>query len=168
MHTAHPGMGATVRRIPVMEDGEALVGDAGAGGYEKLTVIGELDAISDQGRSWVNLHQQEVKTARSREDVLQSGSEKRAVHAFCKTSDFNFTALIKATPEYVQTDLAALTGVAGIIAVKRTFQYLSDGTLVLPEPQTNKALKCSRALPNSPFPDLLSRATASPLHTVKA
>nr|GAT60935.1 predicted protein [Mycena chlorophos] len=47
--------------------------------------------------------------------------------------DFDFAALAKATPGYVGADLAALTGAAGIIAVKRIFKQLSDGTLVLPE-----------------------------------
>ncbi|KAJ7274584.1 P-loop containing nucleoside triphosphate hydrolase protein [Mycena haematopus] len=46
--------------------------------------------------------------------------------------NFDFTALAKATPGYVGADLAALTGAAGIIAVKRIFKQLSDGTLVLP------------------------------------
>ncbi|KAK7032957.1 P-loop containing nucleoside triphosphate hydrolase protein [Favolaschia claudopus] len=46
--------------------------------------------------------------------------------------DFDFTILAKATPGYVGADLAALTGAAGIIAVKRIFKQLSDGTLVLP------------------------------------
>jgi ribosome biogenesis ATPase len=45
-------------------------------------------------------------------------------------------ALAKATPGYVGADLAALTGAAGIIAVKRIFKQLSDGTLVLPEDVT--------------------------------
>ncbi|KAH9933569.1 ribosome biogenesis ATPase RIX7 [Epithele typhae] len=47
--------------------------------------------------------------------------------------DFNYTALAKATPGYVGADLAALTGAAGIIAVKRIFKQISEGTLVLPE-----------------------------------
>ncbi|KAH6909267.1 P-loop containing nucleoside triphosphate hydrolase protein [Coprinopsis sp. MPI-PUGE-AT-0042] len=47
--------------------------------------------------------------------------------------DFDFTVLAKATPGYVGADLAALTGAAGIIAVKRIFTQLSDGTLVLPD-----------------------------------
>ncbi|KAF7375085.1 hypothetical protein MSAN_00394900 [Mycena sanguinolenta] len=46
--------------------------------------------------------------------------------------NFDFSALAKATPGYVGADLAALTGAAGIIAVKRIFKQLSDGTLVLP------------------------------------
>ncbi|KAJ7650595.1 P-loop containing nucleoside triphosphate hydrolase protein [Roridomyces roridus] len=46
--------------------------------------------------------------------------------------DFNFAAMAKATPGYVGADLAALTGAAGIIAVKRIFKQLSDGSLVLP------------------------------------
>ena len=49
--------------------------------------------------------------------------------------DFNFTILAKATPGYVGADLAALTGAAGIIAVKRIFKQLSEGTLVLPDPE---------------------------------
>lgn len=48
--------------------------------------------------------------------------------------NFNFTSLAKATPGYVGADLAALAGAAGIIAVKRIFKQLSDGTLLLPEP----------------------------------
>ncbi|KZT73524.1 ribosome biogenesis ATPase RIX7 [Daedalea quercina L-15889] len=47
--------------------------------------------------------------------------------------DFDYLALAKATPGYVGADLTALTGAAGIIAVKRIFQQISDGTLVLPE-----------------------------------
>ncbi|TFK73222.1 AAA-domain-containing protein [Pluteus cervinus] len=48
--------------------------------------------------------------------------------------DFNFSALAKATPGYVGADLSALTGAAGIIAVKRIFKQLSDGSLILPDP----------------------------------
>ncbi|KAF9010073.1 P-loop containing nucleoside triphosphate hydrolase protein [Cyathus striatus] len=48
--------------------------------------------------------------------------------------DFDFVALAKATPGYVGADLAALASAAGIIAVKRIFKQLSDGTLVLPDP----------------------------------
>ena len=47
--------------------------------------------------------------------------------------DFDYTALAKATPGYVGADLTALTGAAGIIAVKRIFQQISDGTLVIPD-----------------------------------
>ena len=49
--------------------------------------------------------------------------------------DFNFNALAKATPGYVGADLAALAGAAGIIAVKRIFKQISEGTLVLPDPE---------------------------------
>ena len=41
--------------------------------------------------------------------------------------------LAKATPGYVGADLAALTGAAGLVAVKRLFKEISDGTLTLPE-----------------------------------
>lgn len=47
--------------------------------------------------------------------------------------EFDFDALAKATPGYVGADLAALTGAAGIVAVKRIFRQLSDGTLFMPE-----------------------------------
>lgn len=47
--------------------------------------------------------------------------------------DFDYLSLAKATPGYVGADLSALTGAAGIIAVKRIFQALSDGSLVLPQ-----------------------------------
>ncbi|KAH8977689.1 hypothetical protein EDB86DRAFT_3091692 [Lactarius hatsudake] len=43
---------------------------------------------------------------------------------------FNFNALRKATPGYVSADLSALTGAAGIIAVKRIIKVLSDATIV--------------------------------------
>ena len=43
--------------------------------------------------------------------------------------------LAKATPGYVGADLAALTGAAGIIAVKRIFKQISEGTLALPDPE---------------------------------
>ncbi|KAI9464457.1 ribosome biogenesis ATPase RIX7 [Lactarius psammicola] len=43
---------------------------------------------------------------------------------------FDFNALAKATPGYVGADLSALTGAAGIIAVKRIFKVLSDATTV--------------------------------------
>ncbi|KAL4066708.1 P-loop containing nucleoside triphosphate hydrolase protein [Scleroderma yunnanense] len=47
--------------------------------------------------------------------------------------DFDFAALAKATPGYVGADLSALTGAAGVIAVKRIFQEVKDGALVLPD-----------------------------------
>jgi ribosome biogenesis ATPase len=46
---------------------------------------------------------------------------------------FDFNALAKATPGYVGADLSALTGAAGIIAVKRIFKSLSIGTIVIPD-----------------------------------
>jgi ribosome biogenesis ATPase len=49
---------------------------------------------------------------------------------------FDFAALAKATPGYVGADLASITGVAGIVAVKRIFRELSMGSVVLPEVDT--------------------------------
>ncbi|KAF5359513.1 hypothetical protein D9756_002975 [Leucocoprinus leucothites] len=64
----------------------------------------------------------------------------KILHVLCAklrlSGDFDFTALAKATPGYVGADLSALTGAAGIIAVKRIFKQLSEGTLVLPEDPT--------------------------------
>ncbi|OSX59095.1 hypothetical protein POSPLADRAFT_1184796 [Postia placenta MAD-698-R-SB12] len=47
--------------------------------------------------------------------------------------EFDYIALAKATPGYVGADLTALTGAAGIIAVKRIFKQISEGTLILPD-----------------------------------
>jgi ribosome biogenesis ATPase len=44
------------------------------------------------------------------------------------SGDFDFKALARSTPGYVGADLAALTGVAGVIAVKRIFSELSQKT----------------------------------------
>lgn len=51
--------------------------------------------------------------------------------------NFDFTALAKATSGYVGADLTSLTGAAGIVAVKRIFNQLSAGSIVLPEIDTN-------------------------------
>ncbi|KII83387.1 hypothetical protein PLICRDRAFT_180469 [Plicaturopsis crispa FD-325 SS-3] len=65
----------------------------------------------------------------AREKILRVLSAKLRLEG-----DFDFAKLAKATPGYVGADLSALTGAAGIIAVKRIFKQLSDGTLILPEP----------------------------------
>ena len=57
---------------------------------------------------------------------------------------FDFNALAKATPGYVGADLSALTGAAGIIAVKRIFKSLSDATIVpgsLPVVETDASMQ---------------------------
>ncbi|CCA68286.1 related to RIX7-AAA-type ATPase required for biogenesis and nuclear export of 60S ribosomal subunits [Serendipita indica DSM 11827] len=46
--------------------------------------------------------------------------------------DFDFKSLARQTPGYVGADLAALTGAAGVIAVKRIFQEIADGKLQIP------------------------------------
>lgn len=69
--------------------------------------------------------------------IQQLTTPSRILHVLCAklrlSGDFDFKFLAKATPGYVGADLAALTGAAGVIAVKRIFQQLSDGTLVLPQ-----------------------------------
>ncbi|TFK45370.1 AAA-domain-containing protein [Heliocybe sulcata] len=99
---------------------------------------------------------------------------------------YDFSALAKATPGYVGADLAALTGAAGIIAVKRIFQELSNGTLVLPEaegPQAGDEMAIdtpaisetdiSLPKPHIPFSSLLpstlaSTAASSIIHFLQA
>ncbi|KAG1774505.1 P-loop containing nucleoside triphosphate hydrolase protein [Suillus placidus] len=66
--------------------------------------------------------------------------------------DFNFAAFAKATPGYVGADLSALTGAAGVIAVKRIFKQLTDGTLVLPEAPENIGQDTPMAVDPPPTP----------------
>ncbi|PBK70066.1 AAA-domain-containing protein [Armillaria solidipes] len=69
----------------------------------------------------------------ARERILRVLSVKLRIEG-----DFNFAAFAKATPGYVGADLSALTAAAGIIAVKRIFKQLSEGTLQLPtEPDSS-------------------------------
>ncbi|KAG6329999.1 hypothetical protein ID866_9091 [Astraeus odoratus] len=72
--------------------------------------------------------------------------------------DFDFAALAKATPGYVGADLSSLTGVAGVIAVKRIFQELRDGTLVLPDvlEATGDVLMAVDSNPQTPAPEISS------------
>jgi ribosome biogenesis ATPase len=95
--------------------------------------------------------------------------------------DFDFAELARSTPGYVGADLAALTGAAGIIAVKRIFQQLSDGSLVLPDdptavdgdavmsvdPPSAGAINDSISKPTGPFSSLVlpSFSTASSIAT---
>jgi len=48
------------------------------------------------------------------------------------SGEFDFRTLAKMTPGYVGADLAALTGAAGVLAVKRIFQEVAKGTMRLP------------------------------------
>ncbi|KAH9983302.1 P-loop containing nucleoside triphosphate hydrolase protein [Russula vinacea] len=70
---------------------------------------------------------------------------------------FDFNALAKATPGYVGADLSALTGAAGIIAVKRIFKSLSDGTIgtdtVMQVDVTPSAPAAAVSSPPTPSPD---------------
>ena len=42
------------------------------------------------------------------------------------SGDFDYAFLAKSTPGYVGADLSALTGAAGVIAVKRIFEQLGE------------------------------------------
>ncbi|KAI6037716.1 P-loop containing nucleoside triphosphate hydrolase protein [Pisolithus marmoratus] len=88
--------------------------------------------------------------------------------------DFDFAVLAKATPGYVGADLSALTGAAGVIAVKRIFQELKDGSLVLPGIQeaisgdTSMAVDSDLHTPaaetvsnSAPFSSLISQLSSS-------
>jgi ribosome biogenesis ATPase len=63
--------------------------------------------------------------------------------------DFDFLALAKVTPGYVGADLAALTGAAGIIAVKRIFERLSSASPVpeVAEETTSMVVDADSAAP---------------------
>lgn len=56
--------------------------------------------------------------------------------------DFDYRALAKQTPGYVGADLSALTGAAGVIAVKRIFQeiaHLPAAATALPAPASSQS-----------------------------
>ncbi|KAH9178379.1 P-loop containing nucleoside triphosphate hydrolase protein [Lactarius sanguifluus] len=64
---------------------------------------------------------------------------------------FDFNVLAKATPGYVGADLGALTGAAGIIAVKRIFKNISDPTIIpgssLPAVETDAPMQIDADAP---------------------
>ncbi|KAG8907123.1 hypothetical protein FRB99_005231 [Tulasnella sp. 403] len=68
-----------------------------------------------------------VPDEEAREQILRVQSAKLRL-----SGDFDLRALAKATPGYVGADLAALTGAAGVIAVKRIFEGLVNGSITLP------------------------------------
>jgi ribosome biogenesis ATPase len=69
-----------------------------------------------------------VPSAEGREEIL------KVLCASLKLAgDIDFKALAHATPGYVGADLTALTGAAGVVAVKRIFQAMGEGKLELPE-----------------------------------
>ena len=79
---------------------------------------------------------------------------------------FDYNVLAKATPGYVGADLSALTGAAGIIAVKRIFKGLSEGTIVIPDNQastldTDTAMQFDASHP-TPAPAISSPPTPLP------
>ena len=79
---------------------------------------------------------------------------------------FDYNALAKATPGYVGADLSALTGAAGIIAVKRIFKGLSEGTIVIPDNSastvdTDTAMQVDASHP-APAPAISSPPTPLP------
>lgn len=87
--------------------------------------------------------------------------------------NFDFAALAKLTPGYVGADLAALTGAAGIIAVKRIFKQITDGTLILLDPlpvipdseaqDAAMAVDPPAPIDIAPHPGMLNLASSLPL-----
>ncbi|KAG8932903.1 hypothetical protein FRC01_011778 [Tulasnella sp. 417] len=76
-----------------------------------------------------------VPDEQAREQILRVQSAKLRL-----SGDLDLRALAKATPGYVGADLAALTGAAGVLAVKRIFKGLAEGTLVLPTDTPNSEM----------------------------
>uniref|UniRef100_V5ET01 AAA+ ATPase domain-containing protein n=1 Tax=Kalmanozyma brasiliensis (strain GHG001) TaxID=1365824 RepID=V5ET01_KALBG len=73
-----------------------------------------------------------------REQILRVLAQKLRL-----AGDFDFRALAKSTPGYVGADLTALTSAAGIIAVKRIFQQLSESDSL---PSSLSAERISQAI----------------------
>ncbi|GAC96949.1 hypothetical protein PHSY_004533 [Pseudozyma hubeiensis SY62] len=73
-----------------------------------------------------------------REQILRVLAQKLRL-----SGDFDFRALAKSTPGYVGADLTALTSAAGIIAVKRIFQQLSESDSL---PSSLSAERISQAI----------------------
>ncbi|KZW03610.1 ribosome biogenesis ATPase RIX7 [Exidia glandulosa HHB12029] len=102
-----------------------------------------------------------VPDEEAREQIIRVLSAKLRL-----AGDFEFKALAKATPGYVGADLAALTGAAGVIAVKRIFQQLSDGTLTLPSadaaPESEMQVDASEPVPPPPATEQPNDTVAPP------
>lgn len=98
----------------------------------------------------------------------ESETQTRILKVLCSKlrleGNFNFQALAHATPGYVGADLAALTGAAGVIAVKRIFLRLKDGTAIIPIPGIEETgLPNDDMLVDSSIPPAEpSRSTESP------
>ncbi|KAI9452521.1 P-loop containing nucleoside triphosphate hydrolase protein [Russula earlei] len=75
---------------------------------------------------------------------------------------FDYVALAKATPGYVGADLSALTGAAGIIAVKRIFKNLSHGAFVITGDSSSAAAGDAHAPMQLDVSPLAAVSTPSP------
>ena len=72
------------------------------------------------------------------------------------SGDFDYSFLAKSTPGYVGADLSALTGAAGVIAVKRIFEQLgTDAPSGLTELDANEEMMVDDepAAPEAPAPN---------------
>lgn len=71
------------------------------------------------------------------------------------SGDFDYTFLAKSTPGYVGADLSALTGAAGVIAVKRIFEQIGDDIptgITEVDGDEEMAVDDEEALPEAPTP----------------
>ncbi|KAF9508274.1 hypothetical protein BS47DRAFT_1488455 [Hydnum rufescens UP504] len=107
-----------------------------------------------------------VPDEQGREQILRVQGAKLRL-----TGNFDFRALAKATPGYVGADLSALTGAAGVIAVKRIFRELaqvdSDGiesrlpSSLLPPTVLSGAGESVQMILDTPPPSSTSSMTVS-------
>jgi ribosome biogenesis ATPase len=75
------------------------------------------------------------------------------------SSEIDFRWLAKSTPGYVGADLTSLTTEAGVIAVKRIFEDIGSGKLVLPEPDGLEQM----ILDDTPFSTLPADILSTPI-----
>jgi ribosome biogenesis ATPase len=83
----------------------------------------------------------------------------RVLCANLRLADIDFRWLAKSTPGYVGADLTSLTTEAGVVAVKRIFEDIGSGRLVLPEPDGLEQM----ILDETPFSTLPPDILATPI-----
>lgn len=76
--------------------------------------------------------------------------------------NFDYLSLAKATPGYVGADLASLTSTAGIIAVKRIFQELSQVPVEIAQPSSDAGASMAVDIPSDQTAVTAIGSTVSP------
>ncbi|WVQ86085.1 hypothetical protein IAT38_008253 [Cryptococcus sp. DSM 104549] len=95
-----------------------------------------------------------VPTQEGREQILRVLCSKLRL-----SGDVDFRALAKSTPGYIGADLTALTTEAGVIAVKRIFEEMGDGTRLFPEPDGVEQM----LIDDAPFASLPADLRSTPI-----